>query len=152
MPQRITLLKKSPKRKDQPKEIEAEQAVQHPQPSPHQLPSRRLEVMELAKPIFLIAQVSVSISPDCQQWVTSTIFPTTTATIPHVIVQPLPTNSMAAELPIETAVVNVTNSRCPLLFVNNTRNSIKLHSNQLLAVAALGKPMQMSSSNRRCGL
>uniref|UniRef100_A0A915J1U3 Uncharacterized protein n=1 Tax=Romanomermis culicivorax TaxID=13658 RepID=A0A915J1U3_ROMCU len=69
------------------------------------------------------------------QWVTSTIFPTTTATIPDVIVQPLPTTSLAAELPIETAVVNITNSQCLLLFVNNTPNSIKLRPNQLLAVA-----------------
>uniref|UniRef100_A0A915IPD7 Uncharacterized protein n=1 Tax=Romanomermis culicivorax TaxID=13658 RepID=A0A915IPD7_ROMCU len=93
----------------QTEEIEAEQAVGYPHPSPHQLPSRQLEVTELAKPIFLVPQVSVSISPHCQQWMTSTIFPTMTATIPDVIVQPLPTNNVAAELPIETAILNVTN-------------------------------------------
>uniref|UniRef100_A0A915ILW1 Uncharacterized protein n=1 Tax=Romanomermis culicivorax TaxID=13658 RepID=A0A915ILW1_ROMCU len=70
-----------------------------------------------------------------KQWVTSTVFPTTTITIPDVIVQPLPTNSIATELPIETTVVNITNSQCPLVFVNNMPNSIKLHPNQLLAVA-----------------
>uniref|UniRef100_A0A915KGU4 Uncharacterized protein n=1 Tax=Romanomermis culicivorax TaxID=13658 RepID=A0A915KGU4_ROMCU len=124
----------------QPKEIVAEQAVRHPQPGPHQPPPRQLEVTELAEPIFLIAQISVSISPHCQQWVTSTVFPTTTATIPYVIVQPLPTNSIAAKLSIETTIVNVTNGQCPLLFVNNTNNSIKLCPNQLLTVAkhALG--------------
>uniref|UniRef100_A0A915KTF9 Uncharacterized protein n=1 Tax=Romanomermis culicivorax TaxID=13658 RepID=A0A915KTF9_ROMCU len=72
---------------------------------------------------------------NCQPWVTSSIFPTTTATIPDMIVQPLPTNSVAPELPIESAVINVTNGQGPLLFVNNTPNSIKLHPNQLLAVA-----------------
>uniref|UniRef100_A0A915KAM8 Uncharacterized protein n=1 Tax=Romanomermis culicivorax TaxID=13658 RepID=A0A915KAM8_ROMCU len=83
--------------------------VQHPQPSSHQPPSLRLEVTELAEPIFFVAQASVSISPHCQQWVTRTIFPTTTATIPDMIVQPLPINSIVVELPIETALVNITN-------------------------------------------
>uniref|UniRef100_A0A915JXP3 Uncharacterized protein n=1 Tax=Romanomermis culicivorax TaxID=13658 RepID=A0A915JXP3_ROMCU len=92
-------------------------------------------VTELAVPIFLVAQVSVSISPHCEQWVNSTAFPTTTASIPHVIVQPLATNNVAAELPIETAIVNVTNGHCPLLFINNTPNSIKLCPNQLIAIA-----------------
>uniref|UniRef100_A0A915LE86 Uncharacterized protein n=1 Tax=Romanomermis culicivorax TaxID=13658 RepID=A0A915LE86_ROMCU len=96
----------------QPKEIEAEQAIRHLQPGPHQPPPRWLE-----------------------QWVTSTVFPTTMANIPDVIVQPQPTNSVAAEFPIETAIVNVTNGKCPLLFVNNTLNSIKLRRNQLLPVA-----------------
>uniref|UniRef100_A0A915HXH4 Uncharacterized protein n=1 Tax=Romanomermis culicivorax TaxID=13658 RepID=A0A915HXH4_ROMCU len=63
-------------------EERAEQPTQQAQPSPHQPPARRLEVTELAEPIFLIAQVSTSISPHCQQWVNSTAFPTTTATIP----------------------------------------------------------------------
>uniref|UniRef100_A0A915IKF6 Uncharacterized protein n=1 Tax=Romanomermis culicivorax TaxID=13658 RepID=A0A915IKF6_ROMCU len=78
--------------------------------------------------------------PDIHQWVTSNVFPTSTATIPDVIVQPLPTNSVTAEVPIETAIVNITNGQCTLLFVNNTPNSIKLRPNQLLAVAkhALG--------------
>uniref|UniRef100_A0A915HNY1 Uncharacterized protein n=1 Tax=Romanomermis culicivorax TaxID=13658 RepID=A0A915HNY1_ROMCU len=89
----------------------------------------------LAEPIFLIAQVSSSILPHCQQWVKGTIFLTTTATIPDIIVQPLATNSIAAELLIETAIVNVTNGNCPLLFVNNTPNSIKLRLNQLIAMA-----------------
>uniref|UniRef100_A0A915K1J0 Reverse transcriptase/retrotransposon-derived protein RNase H-like domain-containing protein n=1 Tax=Romanomermis culicivorax TaxID=13658 RepID=A0A915K1J0_ROMCU len=44
-------------------------------------------------------------------------------------------DSVAAELPIETPVVNVTNGQCLLLFVNNTPSSIKLHRNQLIAVA-----------------
>uniref|UniRef100_A0A915L4V9 Uncharacterized protein n=1 Tax=Romanomermis culicivorax TaxID=13658 RepID=A0A915L4V9_ROMCU len=61
----------------------------------------------------------------------STVFPTTTATIPDVIVQ-LPAT---AELPIETAIVNVTNGHCPLLFTNNSPNSIKLRPNQLIAMA-----------------
>uniref|UniRef100_A0A915HI17 Reverse transcriptase/retrotransposon-derived protein RNase H-like domain-containing protein n=1 Tax=Romanomermis culicivorax TaxID=13658 RepID=A0A915HI17_ROMCU len=58
-----------------------------------------------------------------------------TATITDVIVQSLPTNNVTAEFPIETAIVNVRNGKCPLLFVNNTLNSIKLHPNQLIAVA-----------------
>uniref|UniRef100_A0A915HHG8 Uncharacterized protein n=1 Tax=Romanomermis culicivorax TaxID=13658 RepID=A0A915HHG8_ROMCU len=70
-----------------------------------------------------------------QQWVNSTIFPTTTTTIPDVIVQPLSTNSVASELPIQTPIVNVTNGHCLLLFVNNTSNSIKLRPNQLIPVA-----------------
>uniref|UniRef100_A0A915J5V1 WW domain-containing protein n=1 Tax=Romanomermis culicivorax TaxID=13658 RepID=A0A915J5V1_ROMCU len=90
---------------------------------------------ELAEPIFLVAQELVSISPHCQQWVNSNIFPTTTTTIPDVIVQPLATNSVAAELPIETAIVNVTNGHCPLLFINNMLNSIKLRPNHLIAMA-----------------
>uniref|UniRef100_A0A915I6L4 Uncharacterized protein n=1 Tax=Romanomermis culicivorax TaxID=13658 RepID=A0A915I6L4_ROMCU len=94
-----------------------------------------LEVTELATPIFLIAQASVSILPNCQQWVTSTVFPPTIITIPDVIVQPLTTNSVALEFPIETVIVNNTNGKCLLLFVNNTQNSIKLRPNQLIAVA-----------------
>uniref|UniRef100_A0A915HKH1 Uncharacterized protein n=1 Tax=Romanomermis culicivorax TaxID=13658 RepID=A0A915HKH1_ROMCU len=66
----------------QPKEIEAEQPIRQAQPSPHQPPAQRLEVTELAEPIFLVAQVSTSIWPHCQQWVNSTVFPTTMATIP----------------------------------------------------------------------
>uniref|UniRef100_A0A915HWX8 Uncharacterized protein n=1 Tax=Romanomermis culicivorax TaxID=13658 RepID=A0A915HWX8_ROMCU len=93
----------------QTKEIEAEQAVPHPQFSPHQPPSWGLEVTELAEPIFLVAQASVSISPHCQPWVTSTVFPTSTATVSDMIVQPLPTNSSTLELPIETAIINITN-------------------------------------------
>uniref|UniRef100_A0A915HK00 Uncharacterized protein n=1 Tax=Romanomermis culicivorax TaxID=13658 RepID=A0A915HK00_ROMCU len=54
---------------DKPEEIEAEQPIRQAQPSPHQPPSQRLEVTELAKPIFLVAQVLVSISPHCQQWI-----------------------------------------------------------------------------------
>uniref|UniRef100_A0A915JUK4 Uncharacterized protein n=1 Tax=Romanomermis culicivorax TaxID=13658 RepID=A0A915JUK4_ROMCU len=105
-------LKKCPKRSDQPEEIEAEQLIGQAQPGPHQPPPWWLE-----------------------QWVNSTVFPTTTANIPDVIVQPLSTNSIATELPIETAIVNVTNGHCSLLFVNNTPNSIKLCPNQLIAVA-----------------
>uniref|UniRef100_A0A915I5P9 Uncharacterized protein n=1 Tax=Romanomermis culicivorax TaxID=13658 RepID=A0A915I5P9_ROMCU len=111
---------------ERPEEIEAEQPIHQAQPSPHQWPPRRLEVTELAEPIFLIAQEMISISPHCQQWVRSTVFPTTTATIPDVILQPLAANNGAAELPVETAVVNITNGHCPLLFINNTPNSIKL--------------------------
>uniref|UniRef100_A0A915I5J6 Peptidase A2 domain-containing protein n=1 Tax=Romanomermis culicivorax TaxID=13658 RepID=A0A915I5J6_ROMCU len=118
----------------QTEEIEAERAVQQMQPSPHQPPSWRLEVTQLAKPIFLIIQASVSISPHCQQWLTSTIFPSTTATIPRVIVQPLTTNNIAAEFPMETSILNITNSKCLLLLANNTSNSIKLGPNQLIAV------------------
>uniref|UniRef100_A0A915LAZ5 Aspartic peptidase DDI1-type domain-containing protein n=1 Tax=Romanomermis culicivorax TaxID=13658 RepID=A0A915LAZ5_ROMCU len=47
----------------QPEEIEAKQGIWQAQPSPHQVPSRLLEVRELAKPIFLITQVLVSIPP-----------------------------------------------------------------------------------------
>uniref|UniRef100_A0A915K0Z2 Uncharacterized protein n=1 Tax=Romanomermis culicivorax TaxID=13658 RepID=A0A915K0Z2_ROMCU len=120
---------------DQTEEIEAEQPTRQAQLSPHQPPPRQLEVTELAESIFLVAQVSTSISPHRQQWVNSTVFPTTTATIPDVIVQPLATNNIAAELPIETAIVNVTNGHCLLLFIKNTLNSIKLHLNQLIAMA-----------------
>uniref|UniRef100_A0A915KW23 Uncharacterized protein n=1 Tax=Romanomermis culicivorax TaxID=13658 RepID=A0A915KW23_ROMCU len=59
----------------------------------------------------------------------------TTATIPDVIVQPLATYNKAAKLPIETAMVNVTKGHCPLLFINNMPNSIKLCLNQLIAMA-----------------
>uniref|UniRef100_A0A915J3E0 Uncharacterized protein n=1 Tax=Romanomermis culicivorax TaxID=13658 RepID=A0A915J3E0_ROMCU len=118
----------------QPEEIEAEEPIRQAQPSPHQPPAQRLEVTELAEPIFLVAQVLTSISPHCQQWVNSTIFPTTMATIPDVIVQLLAANNIAAQLPIETAIVNVTNSHCPLLFINNMRNSIKPCPNQLIAM------------------
>uniref|UniRef100_A0A915KUH0 Uncharacterized protein n=1 Tax=Romanomermis culicivorax TaxID=13658 RepID=A0A915KUH0_ROMCU len=55
-------------------------------------------------------------------------------TILDVIVQPLTTNSITAEFPIETRIVNITNGKCPLLFVNNRSNSIKLGPNQLIAV------------------
>uniref|UniRef100_A0A915I4D1 RNA-directed DNA polymerase n=1 Tax=Romanomermis culicivorax TaxID=13658 RepID=A0A915I4D1_ROMCU len=53
---------------NQPGEIKAKQPVRQAQPSTHQPPSRQLEVTELAEPIFLVAQVSVSISPHCHQW------------------------------------------------------------------------------------
>uniref|UniRef100_A0A915JIE2 Uncharacterized protein n=1 Tax=Romanomermis culicivorax TaxID=13658 RepID=A0A915JIE2_ROMCU len=114
-------------------EIEAEQLVRQPQPSQQQPSSGRKEVRDLARPIFLVAQASVSISRNCQQWVTGTIFPLTSASIPHLIVQPLSNNQVAMEFPIETAIVNVTNGTCPLLVVNNTPNSTKLQPNQLLA-------------------
>uniref|UniRef100_A0A915HGT8 Uncharacterized protein n=1 Tax=Romanomermis culicivorax TaxID=13658 RepID=A0A915HGT8_ROMCU len=65
-----------------------------------------------------------------------------------VIVQPLPTNSLATELPIETAIVNITNSQCPLLFVNNTPNSIKLHPNQLFPVAE--HPLRSTEDPTHC--
>uniref|UniRef100_A0A915I090 Peptidase A2 domain-containing protein n=1 Tax=Romanomermis culicivorax TaxID=13658 RepID=A0A915I090_ROMCU len=100
------ILEESPKRSNQPEKIEAEQPIRQAQPSQHQPPTRWLEVTKLAKPIFLVPQASVSISPHCQQWVNSTVFPTTTATIPDVIVQPLAANNIAPELPIETAIVN----------------------------------------------
>uniref|UniRef100_A0A915HN66 Uncharacterized protein n=1 Tax=Romanomermis culicivorax TaxID=13658 RepID=A0A915HN66_ROMCU len=120
---------------DQPEEIEAKQPIRQAQPSPHQRPPRRLEVTELAEPIFLVTHVSIWISRHCQQWVKSAIFPTTRVTIPEVIVQPLATNSVAVELPVEPAVVNITNGHCPLLFINNKPNSIKLQPNQLIAMA-----------------
>uniref|UniRef100_A0A915HFZ0 Uncharacterized protein n=1 Tax=Romanomermis culicivorax TaxID=13658 RepID=A0A915HFZ0_ROMCU len=119
----------------QPEEIEAEQSIPQTQPSPHQPPQWGLVFTMLAEPIFLVAQVSTSISPHCQQWVNSTIFPTTTATIQNVIVQPLATNNVAAELPIKTAIVNVKNGHCTLLFINNMPNSIKLCQNQLITMA-----------------
>uniref|UniRef100_A0A915L0W7 Uncharacterized protein n=1 Tax=Romanomermis culicivorax TaxID=13658 RepID=A0A915L0W7_ROMCU len=49
-------------------EIKAEQPTGQAQPSSHQPPSQLMEVTELTEPIFLIAQASVSISPNCQQW------------------------------------------------------------------------------------
>uniref|UniRef100_A0A915KVD0 Uncharacterized protein n=1 Tax=Romanomermis culicivorax TaxID=13658 RepID=A0A915KVD0_ROMCU len=55
--------------------------------------------------------------------------------IPDVKVQPLATNNVAAELPIETAIVDLTNGHCLLLFINNTPNCIKLRPNQLIAMA-----------------
>uniref|UniRef100_A0A915IU62 Uncharacterized protein n=1 Tax=Romanomermis culicivorax TaxID=13658 RepID=A0A915IU62_ROMCU len=57
-----------------------------------------------------------------------------------MIIQSLPTKSVPAELSIETTIVNITNGKCLLLFVNNTPNSIKLRPNQLIPVAehALG--------------
>uniref|UniRef100_A0A915KHV9 Uncharacterized protein n=1 Tax=Romanomermis culicivorax TaxID=13658 RepID=A0A915KHV9_ROMCU len=119
----------------QTEEIEAEQLVGQAQPSLHQPPSWWLEVTELVEPIFRIAQASLSILRNCQQWVTSTILPSTLASIPDFIIQPLPNNQVATKFPIETAIVNITNGRCPLLFINNTPNSIKLRPNQLLAAA-----------------
>uniref|UniRef100_A0A915L2U9 Uncharacterized protein n=1 Tax=Romanomermis culicivorax TaxID=13658 RepID=A0A915L2U9_ROMCU len=119
----------------QPEEIKAEQPIRQAQPSPHQLLPWWLKVTELTKPISLVAQASVSISANCQQWVTGTIFPSMIITILDVIVQLLPTNSFTKKLPIKTAIINVTNSECLLLFVNNMLNSIELHPNQLIAVA-----------------
>uniref|UniRef100_A0A915J6C3 Vitellogenin n=1 Tax=Romanomermis culicivorax TaxID=13658 RepID=A0A915J6C3_ROMCU len=116
-------------------EIEAEQLVWQPQPGLHQPPLWQIGVADLAEQIFLIAQASISVSPNCQQWVTGTVFPLTSPSIPHLIVQPLPKNQVAIEFPMETVVVNITNSRCPLSFVNNTPNRIKLRPNQLLAIA-----------------
>uniref|UniRef100_A0A915KG79 Uncharacterized protein n=1 Tax=Romanomermis culicivorax TaxID=13658 RepID=A0A915KG79_ROMCU len=116
-------------------EIEAEQPIRQAQPSSHQPPTWQLEVAELAEPIFLVAQVSTSISPHCQQWVKGTIFPMTTVTIPDLIVQPLATNNVATELPIETAIINVTNGHCPLLFIKNMPNCIKPRPNQLILMA-----------------
>uniref|UniRef100_A0A915KQZ7 Peptidase A2 domain-containing protein n=1 Tax=Romanomermis culicivorax TaxID=13658 RepID=A0A915KQZ7_ROMCU len=116
-------------------EVKAKHLVLQSQPSLHQPPSWWMEVTELAKPIFFIAQASVSIWPNCQQFVTSTLFPSTSASIPNLIVQPLPNNQVATEIPIKTAIVNITNGMFLLLFVNNTPNSIKLRPNQLLALA-----------------
>uniref|UniRef100_A0A915IA85 Uncharacterized protein n=1 Tax=Romanomermis culicivorax TaxID=13658 RepID=A0A915IA85_ROMCU len=52
-----------------------------------------------------------------------------------LIVQRLPNNQVATKFLIETAIVNITNNTCPLLFINNMSNSIKPRQNQLLAVA-----------------
>uniref|UniRef100_A0A915LC42 Uncharacterized protein n=1 Tax=Romanomermis culicivorax TaxID=13658 RepID=A0A915LC42_ROMCU len=53
-------------------EIEVKQWTGQAQRSSHQWPSRQLEVTELAKPIFLFAQASVSTLPNCQQWIVVT--------------------------------------------------------------------------------
>uniref|UniRef100_A0A915HU36 Uncharacterized protein n=1 Tax=Romanomermis culicivorax TaxID=13658 RepID=A0A915HU36_ROMCU len=119
----------------QTEEIEAEQPIPQAQPSPHQPPSWLMEVTELAEPIFLVAQVSISICPNCQQWVIGTIFPPMIVSIPDVIIQPLTTNHIATEFPIETAIINDTNRKCSLLLVNNMPNSIKLYPNQLIPVS-----------------
>uniref|UniRef100_A0A915JCR1 Uncharacterized protein n=1 Tax=Romanomermis culicivorax TaxID=13658 RepID=A0A915JCR1_ROMCU len=92
----------------QVEEIEAEQLVGHPSPSLYQTPPWPMEVTELAEPIFLIAQASITTSLNCQQWVTGTIFPSTSASIPHLIFQPLTNNQVAIELPVETVIVNIT--------------------------------------------
>uniref|UniRef100_A0A915IDN7 Uncharacterized protein n=1 Tax=Romanomermis culicivorax TaxID=13658 RepID=A0A915IDN7_ROMCU len=42
---------------------------------------------------------------------------------------------VAAQLPIETTIINIINSHCPLLFINTERNNIKLCPNQLIAMA-----------------
>uniref|UniRef100_A0A915IIJ7 Uncharacterized protein n=1 Tax=Romanomermis culicivorax TaxID=13658 RepID=A0A915IIJ7_ROMCU len=69
------------------------------------------------------------------QWVTGTVFPSTSALIPNLIVQPLTNNQVATKFPVETAIVNITNGTYPLLFINNRPNSIKLQPTQLVAVA-----------------
>uniref|UniRef100_A0A915IZF3 Uncharacterized protein n=1 Tax=Romanomermis culicivorax TaxID=13658 RepID=A0A915IZF3_ROMCU len=114
--------------------IEAEQLVQYRQHSLHQLPMRRMEVMVLAEPIFLVAQASISILPNCQPWVTGTPFPSTSILIPNLIIQPMTNNQVAREFPVETAIVNITNGSCPLLFFNNKPNNIKLQPNQLISI------------------
>uniref|UniRef100_A0A915KGD1 Uncharacterized protein n=1 Tax=Romanomermis culicivorax TaxID=13658 RepID=A0A915KGD1_ROMCU len=98
----------------QTEEIEAEQLVPQAQPSLHQPSSWLLEVTKLTKPIFLVAQASLSISPNCQQWVTGTIFPSTSASIPDLIIQPLLNNQVAMEFPIENTIFYITNGRCLL--------------------------------------
>uniref|UniRef100_A0A915I1A1 Uncharacterized protein n=1 Tax=Romanomermis culicivorax TaxID=13658 RepID=A0A915I1A1_ROMCU len=70
-----------------------------------------------------------------RQWVTGKVFPSTHASVPDLMVQPLPNNQVATDFPIKTPIVNITNGMCPVLFVNNTPNSIKLRPNQLLAIA-----------------
>uniref|UniRef100_A0A915KRH7 Uncharacterized protein n=1 Tax=Romanomermis culicivorax TaxID=13658 RepID=A0A915KRH7_ROMCU len=112
-------------------EIEAKQSVLHSPPSIHKLPSQPMEVMELAEPIFLVAQASISISPNCQQWVAGTVFPSTTTSIPDLIVQPLPNNQVAMEFPIETTIVNITNN-CNLMDHELSRHDKSLlhHTNK----------------------
>uniref|UniRef100_A0A915IXF3 Uncharacterized protein n=1 Tax=Romanomermis culicivorax TaxID=13658 RepID=A0A915IXF3_ROMCU len=82
-----------------------------------------------------MAQASIFMSPKCQQWVTGIVFPSTFVSIPDLIIQPLTNNQVTTELPVKTAIVNINNSMCPLLFNNNMPNSIKLRSNQLITIA-----------------
>uniref|UniRef100_A0A915HPE8 Uncharacterized protein n=1 Tax=Romanomermis culicivorax TaxID=13658 RepID=A0A915HPE8_ROMCU len=90
--------------------------------------------MELAKPIFLVAQASATISPNCHQQVTSNILPLTNALIQDFIAQPLDQNQAPTEFSIAMAIINVTNGKCPLWFINNMPNSIKLGPNPLVAI------------------
>uniref|UniRef100_A0A915J210 Vitellogenin n=1 Tax=Romanomermis culicivorax TaxID=13658 RepID=A0A915J210_ROMCU len=118
----------------QTKEIEAEKSVQYPPPSSHHWPCW-MEVTELAKPIFLQAHASITIVPNSEQWVTGTVFPPMSALIPNLIVQSLTNNQVSTEFPVETGIINITNGTCPLLFIDNMPNSIKLCPNRLVTVA-----------------
>uniref|UniRef100_A0A915I2Q6 Uncharacterized protein n=1 Tax=Romanomermis culicivorax TaxID=13658 RepID=A0A915I2Q6_ROMCU len=71
--------------------------------------------MELAELIFLIAQASITISWNCQQWVIGTVFPLTSASIPDLIVQPLTNKQVAMEFPVDTIIVHITNETSPLV-------------------------------------
>uniref|UniRef100_A0A915HL71 Uncharacterized protein n=1 Tax=Romanomermis culicivorax TaxID=13658 RepID=A0A915HL71_ROMCU len=114
-------------------EIEAEKLIQQLPSSSHQLPVRRMEVMELDELIFLVAQASIT--PNFQQWVTGIVFPLTSALIPHLIIQPLTNNQVAMEFSVETTISNITNGTCPVLLINNMPNSIQLRPNQLVTMA-----------------
>uniref|UniRef100_A0A915KVH9 Reverse transcriptase/retrotransposon-derived protein RNase H-like domain-containing protein n=1 Tax=Romanomermis culicivorax TaxID=13658 RepID=A0A915KVH9_ROMCU len=93
-------------------------------------------IKPLAKSFLSVAYNNVleEIPEEDRQWVSSTIFPLTSTLIPNLIVQQLHQDQVIMEYPIETAIVNITNGKCPLLFVNNRPNSIKLCPNQLVAI------------------
>uniref|UniRef100_A0A915J876 Uncharacterized protein n=1 Tax=Romanomermis culicivorax TaxID=13658 RepID=A0A915J876_ROMCU len=95
-------------------------------------------MVSLQTKLFLSAihdNVLEEVPEEEREWVTGTIFPSTSISISDQIIQPLPNNQVTTEFPIKTAIVNITNGRYPLLFVNNTMNRIKLRPNQLLAMA-----------------
>uniref|UniRef100_A0A915JEG0 Uncharacterized protein n=1 Tax=Romanomermis culicivorax TaxID=13658 RepID=A0A915JEG0_ROMCU len=65
------------------------------------------------------------------------------ATIPDVIVQPLATNNVAAELPVETAVINITNAQQTLAFALN-----KVTEKTYVSAAQKAQAVTMPQQNR----
>uniref|UniRef100_A0A915JK12 Uncharacterized protein n=1 Tax=Romanomermis culicivorax TaxID=13658 RepID=A0A915JK12_ROMCU len=90
------------------------------------------------------------IEQNCQQWIISQVFLATDASIPDLIVQPAKEADSNNEFPVEMSIINITNESCPLLFVNNTSNCIKLRPNQIITMAkhvleSVGAPIQDSN-------
>uniref|UniRef100_A0A915HPA7 Uncharacterized protein n=1 Tax=Romanomermis culicivorax TaxID=13658 RepID=A0A915HPA7_ROMCU len=82
-----------------------------------------------------IQDVKLSFKVIAVQWETDMVFPLTSALIPNLIIQPLTNQQVPTEFLVETAIVNITDGMCPLLFINNRPNSIKLGPNQPIIVA-----------------
>uniref|UniRef100_A0A915KZ21 Uncharacterized protein n=1 Tax=Romanomermis culicivorax TaxID=13658 RepID=A0A915KZ21_ROMCU len=88
-----------------------------------------IAVIRLLKKSFLSAKcnnILEGIREEERQWVTRMVFPSTSALIPDLIIQPLTNNQVATEFQVETAIDNITNGTCLLLFIDNMPNSIKL--------------------------
>uniref|UniRef100_A0A915I425 Uncharacterized protein n=1 Tax=Romanomermis culicivorax TaxID=13658 RepID=A0A915I425_ROMCU len=97
-----------------------------------------LEIQNIKMPLKVVASIKAQpfLLTPCNNILEEISGRTTTdVSIPDLIVQPTKEADSNNEFPVETSIINITNVNCPLFFVNNTPNCIKLRPNQIIAVA-----------------